>query len=156
MINIDNRCHACIEDWLHRIFKHRPIILRLTGPIVEFIFHKEILSIRKRWHPSTVDESCVPADMVNMQMGANHHIDIFRLISSFFEFFDEVGLQVVKCNCTRPLFVISTTRVDDDRQSFGFNKQRVDRKFHLPFFCDEVRFQPFKFIDDVFSTRKQS
>ena len=71
LLRLDHRQHAVAErrDWGFRI---------LPGPVVELAFRENVAGIGKSRHPASVVEPGVPADMIDMQVGTHHEIDILQ------------------------------------------------------------------------------
>ena len=59
--------------------------------------------------------------MIDVEMGTDDNIDIFRLVAAPSELANEVCLEVVKWGCTRPLLIVAAACINDDRQAFRFN-----------------------------------
>src|SRR5208337_3734412 len=70
-------CLPSFHDWKHAIGevrqRHLSVLLR---PIVEFAFRNEIARLGESRRPTPALQPRVPADMIDMQMGAHDEIDI--------------------------------------------------------------------------------
>ena len=87
----------------------------------KFSFQEEVISVRERRYPTAIDQRGIPADMIDVEMGTDDNIDIFRLEAAPSKFPNEVRFEVVKWGCTWPLLIISATCINDDRRAFRFN-----------------------------------
>src|SRR6516164_6853992 len=73
---------TALHDWQQAVLVIR--IGRVSGaqfgalPVFPFLPCKKIVSIGKRRHPSTIDEPRVPADMIGVEMRAQHIVDVLR------------------------------------------------------------------------------
>ena len=54
-------------------------------PMRELCLPKKVAGVRKRWLSHAVVIDRIPADVVNMQMCAEHNIDVIGLESGFFK-----------------------------------------------------------------------
>ena len=50
-------------------------------PVAPFLLRDQIARVRKRRHPASIDEHRVPADVIDMQMRAQHGVDRFARIA---------------------------------------------------------------------------
>ena len=82
VIGLDQIDQSGLEDWSYRI----PYNIFAAGlrsvfrtPMLPFGLTYQIAGVIEGWHPFSVNPHSVPADMVHMQMGAEHEIDRLRL-----------------------------------------------------------------------------
>jgi hypothetical protein len=66
-LRLDDRQHAVVES------QHLGLGVHL-GPVGEFLGAEDIARIGKGRHPAAVFEPRIPADMVGMEMGAQHEV----------------------------------------------------------------------------------
>ena len=75
LAGLDHRQHAVIDAAVG-IFG---ALLVQLGPEAELRLGENVARIGKRRHPAAVDQARVPADMIGMQMGTHHEIDVVAL-----------------------------------------------------------------------------
>ena len=67
-----------LHDWQHTVLDHRATHRRraLAGPVLELLSAEQVFRAWKGRHPAAAVEPCVPADVVDMEMGAHHEIHL--------------------------------------------------------------------------------
>ena len=77
MIAADQLRPICRDDRQNTV-DHVPYrILRVSfRPVGEFAIGEHIAGVRECWHPTSVVQPRVPSDVVGVQMGTHHLIDI--------------------------------------------------------------------------------
>ncbi len=68
-LGLDDRDHAVGDAVARRLGV-------LGGPIVIFDLGEQIARLGEGRHPASIVQARVPTDMVEMQMGAHHHVDV--------------------------------------------------------------------------------
>jgi hypothetical protein len=70
---------SCCDDWQHRVDDPRlfaRIVALLLGPERQFPIGKYILRLRECRHPLPILQPRVPADVIDMHMGAHDIVDV--------------------------------------------------------------------------------
>ena len=144
---IDQIDQSGIKHRLDRIVENRHLIgyIALALPVVELGTGHEIARIRKGRHPLPVDPHGVPADMIDMQVGAHHRVDRFTREAGLRQVAKERSLQVVPAGKRPILLVIAKAGINDDAPRWRLDDQRVDAHLEPPFVIHEVGLHPFDF-----------
>ena len=130
MAVVDQLCLACIKNGLHTVFEHIGVHLGSNGgragffavawiPVGPVDTGEQIASIGKRRYPVLVLQACIPADVIDMQVRADHDIDVFRLQSVRRQIGKEGRIEAAKYGNTRALFVVTCPGVVEDCEVTG-------------------------------------
>jgi hypothetical protein len=101
------------------------------------------------------DETGVPADMIDMQMRAQHSVDAVWRKTRRGQPVQERILAVVPGRHIAALLVVAKPGVDNDPPRRRFHQQRVDRHLQPAFFIGEVRDQPGQLLDFLVCGERQ-
>ena len=94
-----------------------PALLRIAIEREEMVvvgLAEHIARVRKRRHPAAVVEPRVPADMVDMQMRAHHHVDLLRPHAGRGEALEIGRVELVPDRPLRARLVVADAGVDQD------------------------------------------
>ena len=148
---------AGIRDRLHGIAEYGLFVgpVAMVAPVLELGLAEHIAGIGKGRHPLAADEFGVPADMIDMQVGAEHRVDAVRGKTRRRQGVEERILAVVPGRHVAAMLVIAQTSVDDDPPRWRLHQQRVDRHFEAAFLIGEMRNQPGQFLDFLVGRQRQ-
>ena len=135
---------ARIEHRGHRITEHRDHVLAplRPRPVLVLDAPHQVVCLRDRRHPPSVDQHGVPADMVHVQMGAQHGIDRLPRISGGREIVQERPPAVIPGLDATVLLVVAEAGIDDDAPRRCLHHEAVDAHAQPALFIGEVRLQP--------------
>src|SRR6185312_13055279 len=102
---------------------------RVVAPVLILASAEHVARPGKRRHPFAADEFGVPADMVDMQMRAQHDVDGIRRKARGGELFQERIVAVVPGRHVAALLVVAEPGVDHDTMLRRLHDQGVDRHF---------------------------
>ena len=147
VIGVDQVRGAGLEHRPHRVTEgdRRADVARV--PVLVLDAAEQVAGIGKRRHPLAVDEHRVEPDVVEVQMGTRHHVDIVDRETGRREIVQELIAQMRHGIEARDGSV-PEARVDDDGLAHGLHHQRVDRERQRAVLVDEVRFQPIRIRGD--------
>ena len=92
--------------------------------------------------PAPVDQHGVPADVVDVQVGAQHGVDRLARVAGGGKIGEERAVQVVPGRNAATLLVVAEAGVDHDAPRGGFDHQGVDAHAQAARFIGEMRAQP--------------
>ncbi len=140
---------AGIGHRLHRVVENSNLVrlLAIVAPVLVFGSAEHVARIGKSRHPFPVHQAGVPADMVDMQMGAQHGVDAVGRKAGFAHGFEERTLPVVPGRQVAALLVVAEPGIDHDPAGRRLHHQRVDRHFEPALVGGEMRNQPGRFAD---------
>ena len=72
LAGLDHRQHAVFEVRIGRALRALFIVL----PVLIFIVCEQITRVGKCRHPAAIDETRIPADMIDMKMRTHHEVDV--------------------------------------------------------------------------------
>ena len=87
---------------------------------------EDVLRIRECRHPAAVVQFRIPADVIDVQMRAHHHVDVFGLCAGRREPFDVGRVEIVPERPMLARFVIADAGVDQDFPAADLDQPRVD------------------------------
>jgi hypothetical protein len=100
-------------------------------PEVEVPPRHEVGGVGEGGYPRPAVEPGVPADVVGVQVGVDHEIDVFRAHAGRGEVVEETGVAVRPQPGVGPLLVVAGSRVDEDRAAFAAQHPGLDRRADL-------------------------
>ena len=131
----DGRDEAALNDRQHAVLVAAVIGLRplcgLTGAQLDLGLAHEIARIGKRRHPAAGDQARVPADVVGVEMGAEHDIDILGRAAGRSKMGDVMATgALVPVWPRRSRLMFADTGIDQDRLAAKADQMALDRKVH--------------------------
>src|SRR5580704_8005963 len=141
---------TCVDDRPHRVFDRiaRELVL-LHRPVSPFLAADETARLGEGRHPAVVHQGRIPADVVDVQMGAQHRIDGILGESGFFEIIEKRRMQHVPSG-ERARLVVTEAGIDDDSFVAGFQEERMATHTRAPAFVREMGYEPFALALDIF------
>ena len=148
---------AGIGDRLHGIAEHRLMrrALAVVAPMLELGPAEHVAGVGECRHPFAADQYGVPADMVDMQMRAQHGVDAVGREACRRQRLEKRILAVVPGRHVAALLVVAEPGIDDDPARRRFHQQRVDRHLEPAFLVREMRNQPGQFLDFLVGRERQ-
>ncbi len=98
----------------------------MVAPVLIFGFTEHVARIGEGRHPFAANEFGVPADVVDMQMGAEHGVDAVRRKAWFRHGFEERAFPVIPGRHRAAFLVVAQTGIDHDPAGGRLHHQRVD------------------------------
>ena len=86
-----------------------------------------VLGVGKGRHPLAVLQPGVPADVIDVQVGAHHEVDLLGLDAGGAQPLEILGVQHVEARHARPRLVVAAARVDQDRVLARAQQPGMDR-----------------------------
>src|SRR5229473_1736143 len=150
-IGIDQVGETRVDHGTNRVFDRLHIVRAVVKlrPMVPFALPHYVTRLGKGRHPVAVHEHGVPADVIEMEMGADDGIDRVARESRLFEVREERQVQVVEILEPRTRLVVAHARVDQDAPSFGFHQQGVDTQANFRTGFVDEGLEPFAFAFQV-------
>ena len=151
VISVHQIDQAGIDDRLNRIreglvLDHVPAVrgeqILALAPIFELVPFEQIAGVGEGRHPLAVDQHRVPADMIDMEMGAEHDIEAFAREARAFEVLEEGGLEV-RHHLHCALLVIADAGVDHDPLRRRVDDERVHAHDDVAGVGDVIGLEPF-------------
>ena len=135
---------AGIHDWLHEVVKDGRLfgLHAMIAPVLELGLAEQIARLLKSRHPSATVKPRVPADMVDVQVGAEHGIDAVGWKTGRGHVLKKWRFAVVPGRHGATFLVVAKSGVDDDPARGRLDHERVDRHFQPAFLGREVRNEP--------------
>src|SRR6266481_7032941 len=114
VIGLDEIDKAGIPDRGHRISEDRSHVLTLVllGPMRIFYSADQVARVRKGRDPPAVDQHRVPADVIDVEMRADHRVDRLARIAGGGEIREEARLELVPGRYPPVLLVVAETGID--------------------------------------------
>ena len=109
--------------------------------MLPLLTREQIASTGKRRQPAAVDPASIPADVVDMQMRAQHCIDGFWRKAGASQVLQERAVQMIPCR-DLTLFVIAHAGIDDDTLIHRFDDEAMNRCDQLAIVVSKVRLEP--------------
>ena len=121
---LDHRQHAvAVGAAALRVGVRRGVATRIAvfvlGP------GEQILGVRKGRDPAPVTQHRVPADVIGVQMGAEHDVDVLRRGAGLTQAREIRRVAPVEARQARPLLVIAAAAVEQDRVPIGADEPGV-------------------------------
>ncbi len=128
-------------DRRDRIGKDRRHVVAplLVAPMRELDPAHQIAGLRKGRSPFPVNQHRVPADMVDMQMGAQHRVDRLAREPGRRQVGEKRPLEVVPGRDAAVLLVVAEAGIDDDAALGGLDDKRVDAHLQPAALVGEMR-----------------
>ena len=144
MVPLDEVGEAKLEDRPYAVGEHRQHVgtLRLCAPVLVLDPTEQIARVREGRDPLAIGQHGVPADVVDVQVRAQHRIDRLARESGRGQVFEEPPLPVVPGRDTPVLLVVAEAGVDDDAPPGRLDHEGVDAHLEAAFRVGEVRHQP--------------
>jgi hypothetical protein len=116
VIGLDEMDQAGIPDRGYRICEDSGHVLALilARPMRVFDSAHQVAGIRKGRDPPAVDQHRVPADVIDVEMRADHRVDRLARIAGDGEIREKARLQLVPGRYPPVLLVVAETGIDDD------------------------------------------
>src|SRR5215831_15729449 len=148
---------ACIDDRLHRVIEDGDLVRRvaMVAPVLIFGPAEKVARPLKGWQPSVVDKAGVPADMVDVEMGAEHDIDALGWKAGLRHDVEIRTVALIPGRYAAALLVVAKPRIDHDAMLQCLHHQRMDRHFQPAFFGRKMRDQPRKLADFLVGCLRQ-
>ena len=119
----------------------------MVAPVLVFGFAEHVACVGEGRHPFAADQFGIPADVVDMQMRAEHGVDAVRRKARFRHGFQERTFPVIPGRHRAALLVVAEAGIDHDPARGRLHHQRVDRHFEAAFLGGEIGNQPGQFPD---------
>ena len=113
-------------------------------PMAVFLVDEVVGGVGECRRPPAIHQMGIPADMVDMQMGRDHGVDVVRLPDAP-EIVEKFGVEHVEGR-SRTVFGDADGRVDDEFAIRRLHQKRVDAHVELPV-SDVVRREPLHRLD---------
>ena len=124
LAGLDHRQHAvAIGAAALRVGVRRGVATRIAVFVLGT--GEQILGVRKGRDPAAVTQHRVPADVIGVQMGAEHDVDVFRRGAGLTQAREIRRVALVEARQPRPLLVIATAAVEQDRVAIGADEPGV-------------------------------
>jgi hypothetical protein len=103
---------------------------------------KQVLRIGESGHPAAVNQHGIPADVIDMQVRAQHDVNAFALKTGRREVFKERTLQHIPSRVAAARLVVADTGVDDNALVLRLDDEGLDATDQLAVRRGEVWLQP--------------
>jgi hypothetical protein len=145
VVGLDQIGEAGIMHRLYRVGEYRRhvVALVLLPPMRELDPPHQVARLRKGRHPFAFDQHRVPADMVDMQMRAQHRVDRLARIAGGGKVGEERALQIVPGWDTAALLVVAEAGIDDNAALRRLDDERMDAHLQPAAFIGKMRLKPF-------------
>ena len=142
VVQLDQLGQARLEDRLDAVAEDRLLLLVALGaPVLELALADQVTGLGEGRDPLAVLEHGVPAHVVDVQVGADHHVDAIAAPAGVGEVLQEGrGQRAAARDAARP--VVADARVDHQPQPRRLDQQCVDGKLQPVVLADEVRIEP--------------
>jgi hypothetical protein len=60
------------------VHKINALLSRRSSPVLVFGLREHVLRVRQRWHPTVIEQPCIPTTMVDVKMSAHHIVHGLR------------------------------------------------------------------------------
>ena len=124
-------CETCFDDRQDAVAETAVIVHPgrcqfLSLPMVKLGPTDQIARVRESWHPAAVNQLCVPSDVIGVQMGAHHDIDVLGPEPGSCQSFKIAGRgTLVPIRTFRPRFVFTDAGINQDRASVDAKQMAV-------------------------------
>ena len=125
LLRLDDRQHRIVVGVDLEGLGARPLGLGLPEVVVGARHH--VLGVGEGRHPLAVLQPRVPADMVDVQMGAHHEVDLLGLDARLAQTLEILGVQHVEARHARPGLVVAAAGIDQDRVLARAQQPGMDR-----------------------------
>jgi hypothetical protein len=133
---------AGVDHGSHRVLdRQRVARLALGVPVLPFLSTHDVPRVREGGHPLAVDQHRVPADVIEVEVGADHGVDLFAREAGGGEVVEERRVEGQRFHAG-DLAVVADARVDDDLAVAGGDAEGVDRQHQVAVVVHEVRTEP--------------
>jgi hypothetical protein len=102
------------------------LLPRGTSPMLAFCLKETVSRVRKRRHPATVEQPCMPSTMIDMKMRAHHVVHRLWRNSGCRQPFEKRQIELVKAWDAGPVLVIAGKTVDQNRMMTGAQNPRAN------------------------------
>jgi hypothetical protein len=102
------------------------LLPRGTSPMLAFCLKETVSRVRKRRHPATVEQPCMPSTMIDMKMRAHHVVHRLWRNSGCRQPFEKRQIELVKALDAGPVLVIAGKTVDQNRMMTGAQNPRAN------------------------------
>ena len=142
MIHLDRLGEAGFEN-RHDGIRHdiNCFALGFLRPVLVFLAADQVAGVGKSRHPLVAVQHRIPADMIDMQMGADDRIDPLARKARFGDVLQEFRVQRLLAR-QHPGLIVADAGVHDELQSGRIHEQRVNGKHHRALGRDEMRIEP--------------
>jgi hypothetical protein len=114
----------------------------LAGPVLPFPPREQIAGAREGRDPSTVLEPGIPADVIDVQVRADHHVDRFGRDTGRAQGIQEAGAQHVERPSAASILVVADARVDQQGQVGRSHHEGMHALEQAALAVEEVGSQP--------------
>src|SRR5215472_14263838 len=144
VIGLDEIDEAGIPDRYYRVHEDRGHVraLELVRPMRVLGTAHQITRLWKGRDPTAVDQHCVPPDMIDVEMGADHRVDRLACIVGGCEIREKARLQLVPGRNSPVLLVVAQTGVNDDAAAWRFENERVNAHTEAATLVGEIGLKP--------------
>jgi hypothetical protein len=144
MVPLDEVGQAAIEDRPDAVGKDGQHVrsFRLRAPVLVLDPPEQVARAGEGRDPPAVDQHGVPADVIDVQVRAQHRIDGLARETGRGQVFEEPPLAIVPGGDAPILLVVAEAGVDDDPPSRRLDDERVDAHLEAAFGIGEVRDEP--------------
>jgi hypothetical protein len=157
MIARDEVDLAGLDDGSYGIVEHRDLVglIGVIPPILVLGLAEHISRIGEGRQPFATDQPSVPADMIDMQVRAQHGVDAVGGKAGLCQGFEERALPVVPGRHVAAFLVVAEAGIDHDPPRGRLHHQRMDRHFEAAFLGGESRDQPRQLANFLVAGQRQ-
>src|ERR1700729_1012834 len=107
--------------------------------MIPFAANHQVFRLGESRHPLAIFEHGVPANMIEMEMGADYGVDRFAREARLRELIEKRQGHLIPFRETGALLVIADAGVDEDAAALGLHEQRMDAQKNLARLVEERR-----------------
>ena len=145
VVRLDQVHEPGIDDRLHGVVHVIEVVVAVGflqhRPVLVLPASEEIAGIRKGGYPLAVDQPCIPTDMIEVQMRAEHEVDVIGSEARVLQVFEKVARHVRK-DVELALAIGADTGVEHDAVLRRAHDEALEGDDHLAFRRREMRLQP--------------
>src|SRR5579863_4678130 len=150
-------CEAGVDYWKDAVLVSSQaryvnvVVASRTGIIVTLGGRHHVAGVRKGRDPFVFFEDRVPADVVDVKMGVEDVVDVFRSNAGIGQTLEIGKIQTMEERVQRVFFVISAAGVDQNRVFWRLDEPSMDRNVEIgsrlpQIFDAELRFDCGEFL----------
>ena len=123
LARLHHREHAVLVSHVTRVGGHRRILPHVPVGVVGA--RKQVLCVRERRHPAPVAQHRIPADVVGMQVRAQHQVDVLGRDAGGAQALQIRRVELMEAMRPRPVLVIAAAGIEQDGQIARTDQPRV-------------------------------
>src|SRR5215471_19345617 len=125
---IEDRNDAVLVVWI----AGEPLGLVLLPPELPLLAHEHISGTRESREPASLNEVGVPPDMIDVQMRADDHIDVFPLHAHGSKALKVRPALLVIAELARAGLIVASARIDKDGPALRANDEGMEGEDEQP------------------------